>query len=57
MMMIDHGWTDACKGRYNDECAKAVWETADGEEYFERLILGSVKQLISFKNQNVGLGW
>ena len=43
MMMIDHGWTDARKGRYNGECAKAVWGTADGEEYSERLILGSVK--------------
>ena len=36
---------------------RAVWGTMDGEEYFERLILKSVKQLISFKNQNVGLGW
>ena len=53
------------KDRYNVErakantrtvCAKAVQRTADGEEYSERLILGSVKQLISFENQNVGLG-
>ena len=40
-------------------CAKAdrraVWGTADGEEYSERLILGSIKQLISFENQNVDL--
>ena len=38
-------------------CAKAVWETTDGEEYSEQLILKSIKQLILFKNQNVGLGW
>ena len=36
---------------------RAVWEIVDGEECSERLILGSVKQLISFKNHNVGLGW
>ena len=54
------------KGRYNGKCARvdtrvictrAVQETADGEEYSERLILKSVKQLISSENQNVGLGW
>ena len=56
-MLIDHGWTDPRKGRYDDECAKAVWETMDGEEYSERLILESVKQLILFENQNIGLGW
>ena len=38
-------------------CAKAVWGTADGEEYSERLILRGVKQLISFENQNVGSSW
>ena len=38
-------------------CTKAIWGTADGEEYSERLILRSVKQLISFENQNVGSGW
>ena len=39
--------------------AKAVQGTADGEEYFEQLIFGSVKQLImiSFENQNVGSDW
>ena len=35
---------------------RAVQGTADGEEYSERLILGSVEQLISFENQNVGSG-
>ena len=54
------------KDRYNDKrtkvvmrviCTRAVWETANGEKYSERLILRSVKQLISFKNQNVGLVW
>ena len=59
-MIIDHGWTNTHKGRYDGEhtrantravYAKAVWGTADGEEYFEQLILGSVKQLISFENQ------
>ena len=38
-------------------CTRAVWRTADEEESSEQLILGSVKQLISCKNQNVGLGW
>ena len=36
--------------------AKTVLETADVKKYSERLILKSVKQLILFKNQNVGLG-
>ena len=36
---------------------KAVRGTADREVYSERLILRSVKQLISFENQNVGSGW
>ena len=53
------------KSRYNSKrvradtrviYTKAVWGTADREEYSEQLILRSVKQLISFKNQNVGLG-
>ena len=66
MTMIDQRWTDACKGRYNSKCVKvdmrvicikAVWGTADGEEYSEQLILKSVKQLISFENQNVGSDW
>ena len=61
--MIDQGWIDTRKGRYDDKCAKvdtrvictkAVRGTIDGEKYFERLILRSVKQLISFENQNVG---
>ena len=34
-----------------------IWETVDGEDYFEWLILRSVKQLVSFENQNIGLGW
>ena len=38
-------------------CIKAVWGTADREVYSERLILRSVKQLILFENQNLGLGW
>ena len=55
-----------CKGRYDGKrvradtrviYSRAVWETADGEEYSERLILRSVKQLISFENQNIGSGW
>ena len=63
--MIDQRWTDARKGRYDDKCAKvdtrvictrAVRGTADEEEYSERLILRSVKQLISFENQKVGSG-
>ena len=50
--MIDQGWTDARKGRYDDKCVKvdtrvictrAVRETADGEKYSERLILRSMK--------------
>ena len=45
MMMIDQGWTEACKGRYNGECAKVdtitVRETAYGEECSKQLILGS----------------
>ena len=54
------------KDRYDGECARvntravcarAVWETANGENYSEQLILESVKQLILFENQNVGLGW
>ena len=54
------------KGRYDGECAKivtkviytkAVWGTADEEEYSERLILRSIKQLISYENQNVDSGW
>ena len=36
---------------------RAVRRIADGEEYSEQLIVGSVKQLISFENQNVGSGW
>ena len=64
--MIDQGWTDVREGRYDDKCAKvdmrvictrAVLGTADEEEYSEWLILRSVKQLISFENQNVGSGW
>ena len=43
------------------ECARAdtraVRGTADREEYSEQLILGSIKQLILFENQNVGSGW
>ena len=54
-------WTDARKGRYDGEYTKvdmmAVWGTADREVYPERLILKIVKQLISFENQNTGLGW
>ena len=55
-----------CKGRYDGKCVRAdtrvicsrtVWGTADEEEYSEQLILRSVKQLISFENQNVGSGW
>ena len=45
------------KGRYDDKCIRAVWRTVDGEKYDERVILGSVKQLILFDNQNVGLAW
>ena len=44
-------------GRIRKADTRAVWGTADGEEYSERLIVGSVKQLISFGNQNVGSGW
>ena len=44
MMMIDQGWTDVRKGRYDGECTKvdtmvictrAVRGTADEEEYSE----------------------
>ena len=59
--MIDQKWTDAHKNRYDGECAKvdtmAVRGTTDREVYSEQLILRSVKQLISFKNQKVGSGW
>ena len=44
-------------GQIRKAGTRAVWRTADGEEYSERLIMGSVKQLILFENQNVGLGW
>ena len=64
--LVIYVWIDVCKGKYDGECvsanirvvcARAVRETADGEEYSERLILESVKQLISFENQNIGSGW
>ena len=64
--MIDQRWTDARKGRSDDKyakvdtkviCIRAIRETADKEEYSERLILRNVKQLILFENQNVGSGW
>ena len=34
-MLIDHGWTDTRKGRYNGKCAREVWGTADRKEYSE----------------------
>ena len=53
MMMIDQGWTDARKGRYDGECAKvdtmAVRGTVDKEV--------GLRQLISFESQNVDSGW
>ena len=42
-----------CRGRYNSKYVKAdtmtVWGTTNG--------VVDLKQLISFKNQNIGLGW
>ena len=38
-------------------CAKAIWKTVDRKNYFEQLILKSIKQLILLINQNVGLGY
>ena len=35
----------------------AVQGTADREVNSEQLILRSIKQLILFENQNIGLGW
>ena len=44
-MIIDQGWTDVRKGRYDGKCTKvdtiAVWETANGEECSKHLTLGS----------------
>ena len=66
MMLIDYRWTDVRKCRYDGKCAranarvvraKAVGGTTDEEKYSERLILESIKQLILFENQNVGLDW
>ena len=55
---IRKGWYDGKYVRADTRviCTKAVWGTADGEEYFEQLILRCVKQLILFENQNLGLG-
>ena len=58
--MINQGWRNVRKGRYDGKCTKidmiAVWKTANREVYPKWLILKSVKQLISFKNQNIGSG-
>ena len=55
---VNHGVNTQGQIRWRTHKAdtRAVWGTTNGEEYSERLILGSVKQLISFKNQNVGSG-
>ena len=45
------------KGKYDGKRVRAIWGTADGEEYFKQLILRSITQLISFENQNIGSGW
>ena len=55
-----------CKNRYDDKCIrvdtrvmciKTVSKTINREEYSEYMILRSVKQLILFENQNIGLVW
>ena len=64
MMLIDYRWINARKDKYDSKCvrvniravyARAVWGTTDGEKYFKQLLLGSVKQLILFENQNIDL--
>ena len=54
--MIDQGWTDARKGRYDGECTKvdtiAVWETANGEECSKHLILGSGFKIVDLVRES-----
>ena len=50
-------WREYAKVDTSGICTRVVWGTADREEYSERLILRSVKQLILFGNQNVDLVW
>ena len=51
MIIIESGWTNACKKKYDGKCARvdkiAVQGTANGEESSRQLILGNGFKIIN----------